>query len=253
MNIDLTAYLYKQIIVATKVDSQASNTMTMFYAPNVKIYRGVDNEFRVSFKNKDQKKINLLDKTVTLTVINKDDGVSYLQRNVEVVDAQLGLGKIRITETDLLNLDAKYYTYALRVTDGEGNTDVAYVDDNWGANGTLELVEGVYPTFTASTEENFSSGNTGSTIYLPATGNRNDAVHTAQVYFSSAFTGTLKIEGSLSPATQGIGNNDFVTIKTLSYTAQEGTVSVTWKGIYSAVRFTRSTTTGTLSKVLYRP
>src|SRR5210317_1840899 len=111
MNIDLTAYLYKQIIVATKVDSQASNTMTMFYAPNVKIYRGVDNEFRVSFKNKDQKKINLLDKTVTLTVINKDDGVSYLQRNVEVVDAQLGLGKIRITETDLLNLDAKYYTY----------------------------------------------------------------------------------------------------------------------------------------------
>ena len=252
MNIDLTAYLYKQIIVATKVDSQASNTMTMFYAPNVKIYRGVDNEFRVSFKNKDQKTLTLNDRTATFTVINKDDGTTYLSRAIDIVDSSLGLGKVSITETDLLNLDAKYYTYAIRVTDGEGNTDIAYVDDNWGANGTLELVEGVYPTFDASTEEDFGSGDTGSIIYLNPTGNRNDAIHTAQVYFSSAFTGTLTIEGSLSPAVSGLNSDDFVTIKTLTYTGQEDSTSVTWKGIYSAVRFTRSTTTGTLSKVLYR-
>jgi len=109
------------------------------------------------------------------------------------------------------------------------------------------------PTFVASTEEAFGAGDTGSTIFLDPYVNRNVAQHTAQVYFSSAFTGTLTIEGSLSPQQSALNNNEFVTISTQSYTAQEDPVMVNWNGIYSAVRFKRSTTTGTLNKVLYRP
>ena len=64
---------------------------------------------------------------------------------------------------------------------------------------------------------------------------------------------TLTIEGSLSPQQSALANNEFVTISTQSYAAQEDPVMVNWNGIYSAVRFKRSTTTGTLNKVLYRP
>ena len=111
----------------------------------------------------------------------------------------------------------------------------------------------MYPTFNASTEEAFGSGDTGSTITLKPYINRNVAQHTAQVFFSSAFTGTLTVEGSLSPSQSALSNNEFVTVTTQTFTAQENPVMINWNGIYSAVRFKRATTSGTLSKVLYRP
>ncbi len=157
-----------------------------------------------------------------------------------------------ITQGDLLNLDAKFYNYALKVTDGEDRTAPAYADDNYSANGVLEVADGVYPTFLASTTEAFASGDTGSTISIKPYVNRNTAQHTAQVYFSSAFTGTLEIQGSINPS-NSIQNADFTTIATETYTAQTDNAYVNFTGVYSAVRFKRTTTSGTLSQVLYRP
>ena len=249
----ITTYLYKQNHTVVTVDSGVTRTMSMFYTPNIKIYRGINNDLSFNFVNRDQKKTSLTDKTVTFIMIDKENSTTYLERTVTVTDAPNGRATLKILESDLYNLDGKYYTYAFKVLDGEGNTQICYSDDNYGANGTLEIAEGVYPTFKASTEEAFGSGDTGSTITLDPYINRNVAQHTAQVYFSSAFTGTLTIEGSLSPSQSALANNEFVTITTESFTAQENPVMVNWNGIYSAVRFKRSTTTGTLNKVLYRP
>ena len=107
--------------------------------------------------------------------------------------------------------------------------------------------------FSASVTENYDGGDTGDAIYNDPYINRNDAAHTAQVYFSSAFTGSLDIQVSLSPQTQALNNDDFTVLKTITYTAQEDSDVVHWNGVYSAVRFVRSTTSGTLSQVLYRP
>ena len=78
-------------------------------------------------------------------------------------------------------------------------------------------------------------------------------MHTAEVFFSSAFTGTLQVQASLNPTIQSLNDDDFVTISTETYTAQSDPVFVNFTGVYSAVRFKRSTTSGTLNKVLYRP
>lgn len=253
MSTVLVTYLYNNILRVTTTDSTEGNIMSLFYAPNMKVYRGMPTKFRVEFKNRDNKSVSVTDSTANFILIDKDNGTSLMNKTLRAVNPDKGIMELDITDTDLLNLDAKFYTYSIKITDGEGDVKIGYVDDNYGANGTLELVEGVYPTFTASTEEAFGSGNTGSAIYLNENINRNSALHTAQVYFSSAFTGTLKIEGSLSPAIQGLNNDDFVTISTESYTGQIDPVMVNWNGIYSAIRFTRTVTTGTLSKVLYRP
>jgi len=100
--------------------------------------------------------------------------------------------------------------------------------------------------------EDFASGDTGSTIAIAPYVNRNTAQHTAQVYFSSAFTGTLEIQGSINPS-NSIQNADFTTISTTNYTAQTDNAYINFTGVYSAVRFKRTTTSGTLSQVLYRP
>jgi len=184
-------------------------------------------------------------------MIDKEASTTLITRTITPVDAPSGVGKFTLTETDLLNLDEKFYTYSFKVVDGEGNTQIGYSDDTYGAGGVLELVEGVYPIFKASTSEEFGAGDAGSVIYNDPYINRNVAQHTAQVYFSSAFTGTLLIEGSLGPATQSLNNDDFTTIQTETYTAQTANAVANWNGVYSAIRFTRSGTE--LSKVLYRP
>ena len=249
----ITTYLYKQNHKVVIVDSGVNNTMSMFYTPNIKIFRGINNDIRCNFVNRDQKKTSLTDKTVVFIMIDKENSTTYLERTATILDAPAGIAEVKILDSDLFNLDAKYYTYAFKVTDGEGNIQIGYSDDNYGANGTIELVEGVYPTFKASTSEDFGGGSVGSTITLDPYINRNIAQHTAQVYFGSAFTGTLTIEGSLSPSHSALSNNEFVTISTETYTGQSNSVMVNWNGIYSAVRFKRTTTTGILSKVLYRP
>lgn len=249
----ITTYLYNQNVDVVAVDTAVGTDMSQFYTPNIKVYRGIDNDIRVNLKNRDQKPVSILDKTVTLVIIDKETSTTTISRTVEAIDPHKGVGKIKLTEGDMLNLDAKFYTYAFKVVDGEDNTQIGYSDDTYGANGTIELVEGVYPTFKESTKEDFSAGNTGSTLYLDQNINRNSALHTAVVSFSSAFTGTLQVQGTLNPTTGSVDANDFITIDTKTYSAQEDNVTFNWTGVYAAIRFVRATTTGTLSQVLYRP
>ena len=247
-----TGYLYAQKHTAVITDTGVSNLMSMFYTPNVKVYRGIDNYIRIEFKNRDQKRVNMSGKTANIVVLDKENNVAYFERALTVVNEAKGIMEASITQGDLLNLDAKFYNYALKVTDGEDRTAPAYADDNYSANGVLEVTDGVYPTFLPSTTEAFASGDTGSTISIKPYVNRNTAQHTAQVYFSSAFTGTLEIQGSINPS-NSIQNADFTTIATETYTAQTDNAYVNFTGVYSAVRFKRTTTSGTLSQVLYRP
>ena len=246
----ITGYLYKQRHTAVITDTGVNNQMSMFYTPNIKIYRGLDNRFRIEFKNRDQKRVNMSDKTANIVILDKQNGVAYVERALTVIDAVRGIMEANITESDLLNLDAKMYHYALKVTDGEDNTNPAYADDNYGANGVLEIAEGAYPTFKPSTTESFGSGNTGSVITVAPYINRNTALHTAQVYFDSAFTGTLQIQGSINPS-NSVQDADFTTISTINYTSQTDNAYVNFTGVYSAVRFVRSGSE--LSSVIYRP
>ena len=250
MNV-INTYLYTQNLVAVTTDERVGNTLTMYYTPNVKVYRGVDQTVRIQFKNRDNKTVSLAQKTALFILTDADNGTTLLSKTIDPIDAAKGTGKVRFTDADTLNLDAKYYTYAIKVTDGEGVENPAYVDDNLDASGTIQVMDGVYPKFVSSVTENFDGGNTGDAIYIDPFINRNEALHTAFVKFSSAFTGTLNIQVSLSPQTQALNNDDFITLKTISYTSQTDNDSVSWNGVYSAVRFVRSGTE--LSEVLYRP
>ncbi len=248
----ITGYLYAQRHTAVVTDTGVNNIMSMFYTPNIKVYRGIDNYIRIEFKNRDQKRVTMTDHTANIIIMDKENSVAYVERALTAIDPRRGLFEAQITEADLLNLDSKFYNYSLKVTDGESRISPAYADDNYGANGVLEVVEGIYPAFVESTTESFAGGDTGSNITIKPYINRNTAQHTAQVYFSSAFTGTLTIQGSINPS-NSIQNADFTDITTRTYTAQEDNDYINFTGVYSAVRFVRSTTSGTLNQVLYRP
>ena len=246
----ITGYLYNQRHTAVITDNGVSNLMSMFYTPNIKVYRGLDNSIRIEFKNRDQKRVSMTDKTASIIIMDDENSISYVERALVPIDPVRGIMEATITEGDLLNLDAKMYTYSLKVVNGEGRTAIGYADDNYGAAGIMEIVDGVYPTFNPSVIEDFAAGNTGSVITIKPYINRNTALHTAQLAFSSSFTGTLEIQGSINPS-NSIQNQDFTTISTQTYTAQTQNVYVNFTGVYSAVRFVRSGVA--LSQILYRP
>ena len=227
--------------------------MTMHYSPNLKIHRGIDNDIRIQFKNRDQKKVNMSGMSATFVITSDTLGTTLLERTLTPIYPGTGVMELRLTEEDVISLNDRFYRYGFRVVNGEGRTQIGYADDNYGAGGTIEFVDSVYPTFKPSTTESFASGATGSTIYLKEIVNRNSALHTAQVYFSSAFTGTLKVQASLNPTIQTVNDTDYITLSTESYTSQSNPAIINWNGVYSAIRFVKTTTTGTLSQVLYRP
>ena len=102
-----TGYLYKQLHTAVVTDTGVYNQMSMFYTPNIKVYRGIDNYVRIEFKNRDQKRVAMTDHTAKIVIMDKENSVAYVERALTVIDARRGLFEASITEGDSLNLDAK--------------------------------------------------------------------------------------------------------------------------------------------------
>ena len=111
-----TGYLYAQKHTAVVTDTGVHNQMSMFYTPNIKVYRGIDNFIRIEFKNRDQKRVLMTDHTANIIIMDKENSVAYVERALTPIDARKGLFEASITEGDLLNLDAKFYSYSLSLS-----------------------------------------------------------------------------------------------------------------------------------------
>ena len=116
------------------------------YARNIKIYKGVDNLLRLSFVNQDQKNISILGKTIRLQVFHPDKtAVLNLAATTTDSDGLSGIAYVTFTADQMATIPSGLYNYAVVVTSGEGDNQVAYADDNYGAGGVIELIDGHYP------------------------------------------------------------------------------------------------------------
>ena len=132
--------------------------------------------------------------TVTLTVI--DDGSTASTK---------GQANCTITEGDLLTLDSGFYNFAVREVKSDGSREVTYADTGYAAAGTIELLDGAYPDFVASTSitgftataDIKSLARVSGTIDARPGINNNKALHTIAVY-SKDLTGSLKVQGTMA-------------------------------------------------------
>jgi hypothetical protein len=59
-----------------------------------------------------------------------------------------GIARIIISGSDLINIPAGFYNYAVKLTDNNVSPPyelIGYTDDNYGATGQLQVLRGVYP------------------------------------------------------------------------------------------------------------
>lgn len=269
-----SVYLYPNKIDVFTNASWQTERFRRVYNRNLKIYRSVDNRIDLQVKNTDQKNTSVATTYLIFNIITREGKDLVLSKECTMIaDNETtkvkGRAYVTFTPSELINLEPGSYNYSIvqevRDTIDTNNYRIVsktplFMDSQYGAIGTIEVSGDVLGETEESLEVNkFEYINPATTGYADAkyyTSSIIDAIghtqvpqslHTFQIY-STNYTGTVKIQGSLS---EGGTPNVWTDIETLTLTAATQTYkNVTGK--YNFFRIRHYPTTGTVDKVLYR-
>ena len=238
------------------------------YDRRLQVYRGVWNPLTFTFKNEDQKAQNVVGKTYTFNIVDTESKKAVVTRSLKILDdgstqASKGTASVDITEGDLLPLDAKFYEYSIMEVLGDGSTLVTYADTNYVSGGSIEVLDGAYPQFSASTSvSDFTAGGgplqyTSGSVPAKPGSNNNKALHTISVYTKN-FSGALRVQGTMtsSPASADYFN---ITLdgesSPVTFSSSTTVTNYNFYGVFHHIRFSWDNdtgNTGVIDKILYR-
>ena len=266
-------YLLSQLVIAFQNGFHGRNSKV--YDRRLILHRGVTNPLTFTFKNEDQKAQDVSSKTVDsgnyyqLEVIDTDSQQSVITKNLVIVDdgstlSTKGQASCEISDGDLLDLDAKFYTYSIKEIKSDGSTLVTYADTSYVAGGTIEVLDGAYAQFLPSTSISSFTATGGPLTYT--TGkinakpgiNNNKALHTIAVYTKN-FTGALRVQGTMSTSPEETDYFDITmdgaSEPANSFSDSTAVTSFNFTGVYQNIRFSWGNSTGNtgvIDKILYR-
>ena len=240
------------------------------YDRRLTLHRGVSNPVTFTFKNEDQKAQDITSKPYEFNMIDTETKKSVLTKTLTILDdgstvSTKGDASCTITEGDLLPLDAKFYNFAVREVKSDLSREVTYADTGYAAAGSIEVLDGAYPEFVASTSVTQFTGTggplakTSSAIDAKPGINNNKALHTIAIY-TQDFAGDIKVQGTMasSPADadffditldgEASSTVTFILPTTLVY-------QYNFTGVYHSIRFVwgnDTDNTGVIDKILYR-
>jgi len=263
-------YLINNLVIAYISGYHGRNSKV--YDRRLTLHRGVSNPVSFTFKNEDQKAQDITAKTYELNVIDTESKMSVITKTLTILDdgstvSTKGDASCTITEGDLLPLDGKFYNFAVREVKADGSREVTYADTSYAAAGTIELLNGAYPEFSASTAiTNFtvttdsrSLAKLSSTINAKPGINNNKALHSIAVY-TTGFTGTVKVQGTMVSNPSAPTDWFDITMEGAGapaniFSSSTDVTAYNFYGVYHNVRFTWGNdagNTGIVDKILYR-
>ena len=263
----VSRYLLSNLVIAYVSGYHGRNSKV--YNRRITLHKGVSTPVSFTFKNEDQKAQDVTSKTYEFNIIDSETKKSVLTRNLTILDdgstvSTKGTASVSITEGDLLELDAKFYNFAVREIKSDNSREVTYADTGYNAAGTLEILDGVYPDAVNSTSiSSFTGGAdplkyTSSSIDAKPGINNNKALHTIAVYTKN-FSGALRVQGTMSLTPD---NADYFNITldgeaspTITFSSSTAVANYNFYGVYQNVRFSwdnDSGNTGIVDKILYR-
>tara|TARA_Y100000592_G_scaffold73544_1_gene114568 strand:- start:187 stop:1008 length:822 start_codon:yes stop_codon:yes gene_type:complete len=269
----VSRYLLSQLVIAFQNGFHGRNSKV--YDRRLILHRGVTNPLTFTFKNEDQKAQDVSSKTVDsgnyyqLEVIDTDSQQSVITKNLTIIDdgstlSTKGQASCEISDGDLLDLDAKFYTYSIKEIKSDGSTLVTYADTSYVAGGTMEVLDGAYAQFLPSTSiSSFTATGgplthtTGKINAKPGI-NNNKALHTIAVYTKN-FTGALRVQGTMSTSPEETDYFDITmdgaSEPANSFSDSTAVTSFNFTGVYQNIRFSWGNSTGNtgvIDKILYR-
>ena len=258
-------YYHNAVEVQFNIDPTLTLRNRVMYQRQIKLYKGVDNVIHFTFKNQDQKPVNITGWTVTFNMLSDDESSVVVSKPTTAINANLGVVTATVTDFDTIDLNNERYNYSLSITDPYGSEQVVYAGDNYDVRGEILLRDGHYPKFRPSINvqlpTNSNSNVITSTVTSDTLTRQQSAHHTAEFYFNN-FTGNIAIQATLD-SLPPLGNTSantslsWATITNIGYDAQTATDYENFDGVYTAVRFiitpaNASPLSGNVSSILYR-
>lgn len=273
-------FSFPQVISLTSIDRGIRNNNMPFGDSDFRIYRGAYNPIEFIVRDNDRKRVSLIGKCLTMTVINFFSGTPVLQKQVEPIDPHKGHIRVTFTPLDLSDLEVSFYKYSILVENEDGTSNLLFTDRDHNAAGFFELIAGVLPDLVESirllgsdfTPVNISPPTTTPTEFISGAqpGDallcESNGLHTIAVY-TTDFAGKFFVEASLEENPMSDVNdwfqiklNEFFTFHEFGNTPD---LNCTFTGI-EAFNFTGSIrwvrfryipdddNKGTLDQVLYR-
>lgn len=109
------------------------------YSGILKATKGVDTVIEFQFLDQNQKPVDLESTPLTFKLISSEDNSSLLSKGMAVTVPEKGKATITLTDTDLSSIDTQRAKYSVtRVK--SGLTELAYVDDNAGSQGYIDIL-----------------------------------------------------------------------------------------------------------------
>ncbi len=273
-------FSFPQVIHLTSIDHGIGNNNMPFGDSDFRIYRGAHNPIEFIVRDNDRKRVSLIGKCLTMTVINFFSGTPVLQKQVEPIDPHKGHIRVTFTPLELSDLEASFYKYSILVENEDGTTNLLFTDRDHNAAGFFELIEGVLPDLLESirllgsdfTPVNIAPPTTTPTEFISGAqpGDallcESNGLHTIAVY-TTDFAGKFFAEGSLEENPMSDVNdwfqiklNEFFTFHEFGNTPDPdctftGIEAFNFTGSIRWVRFRYipdADNKGTLDQVLYR-
>jgi len=258
--------------------SDLDNGIPQGYAPmyqkDIQIVKGVTNTVKFTVKNQDQKPLDINGETFTFNLINKETGAVHIEKDCTTVDdgsttSTKGVATLTLSENDTASLVSKFYKFAIyRTINGTGKFP-AYANTYYDIQGTCEIVDQVYASFTDSTElpntdftrpltDKFYTPGQAITKYESSRYNaqpeykRNGALHTL-AYYTTGYTGDLKIQATLDTTVSS--DTSWVDLQTINLSNSSGVDYANVTGVFNYLKLCHipdNSNTGTLDKVVIR-
>ena len=246
----IPVYLYRNTLdVTLDLDPAVLGVNRVMYQRDLNVQKGLRNSIRIQFKNSDQKRISI--SSTNTFVFSMFDPVSQrlvLEKTLSILDqgttSTRGLALLTLNESDTLDLEKASYKFSVKKLESDLSYTPAYSNTYYGVNGTVNLLNDIYPVLQPSKEiSNFLiSYNDSSSlyeyksraVYADPQFQSNTALHTAAIYLRG-FRGTLKVLGTL--------NNDpddmayYATVSTKIYNGFTGVDYINFNGVFSYVNF----------------
>jgi hypothetical protein len=214
-----------------------------------------------------------------MNIFDPDTSTMMLAKPVQILDnastttnVLKGIGQVVFTEIDILDAPAKTYKFSVTRLESDGSYSPTYTNTYYGAAGTLEIKDEIYPILKPSVEmSNFQRNFNGSTLLWEySTGNlradpefqAGNALQTVALYMTN-FIGDVLVEGTLENSPTYYGRYAQLSIKT--YTGFTGVDYSNFNGTFTYIRvrfipapspitsYNNDTTyAGTFDKVQYR-
>jgi hypothetical protein len=257
-----TAYLYQQIQKVLLIDVSGAYFDARWdpvYAKNLTLNLGVDNVILFQFQNQDQKPVNISGATFTFRIISQNGEDLLFAKELVSLNNALGRAKVTITAEDTKYFQEQPASYSLEISSGILDQAV-FTDDQAGARGTINIVNSVFPSFTASQLLTVPSQAPANNIYYTSTVTTDGAPLTTFQLDTADITGNIWVQGATAATAETVEwyNVPFEDLKTgntinqLTLTNSTERLGINVEGYHPYIRLELQFAQGELSLITYR-